>query len=619
MDPLTITTATFTLMQGTTPVPGTVNFAGVTAVFSPTSNLAYDTLYTATIATGAEDLAGNALVTDYVWTFTTGAAPDTTPPTVTFTDPAQAAINVPLNKKIAATFSEAMDPLTITTVTFTLEQADAPLSKAVSFTPGQKATPVSGTVAYTGVTAVFSPTASLASNTLYTATITTGVADLSGNALAGNYAWTFTTDDTADATAPTVSFTDPAGDATGVAVNKKIAVTFSETMDPATVTAATFTLEQGTTPVPGAVICAGVTATFSPISVLAPGTEYTATITAGAADLSGNALAGDYVWTFTTGEIADSVAPTVVSTDPIDGAIGVPVNKTITATFSEAMDPLTVSTATFTLEQGTTPVSGTVAHLGLAATFTPTGGLVANTTYTATVLMEAADLAGNTIAGDYAWTFTTGVSMGQAPIDLGTAGAFAILAGATVTNTGPSIVTGDLGVSPGAAVVGFPPGILNGSIFTGVASAAGQAKLDLTVAFNDAAGRSLGNVSLPGDLGGLTLYPGLYTNSTSVMLSVGNVTLDAQGDENAVFIFQMGSTLTTGSGTQVVLSGGAKAGNIYWQVGTSATLGTTSIFKGNILASASITLATGATLDGRALTQIAAVTLDASTITVPAP
>lgn len=227
----------------------------------------------------------------------------------------------------------------------------------------------------------------------------------------------------------------------------------------------------------------------------------------------------------------------------------------------------------------------------------------------------------SSLPGDMGGSIGFRLTLGEIedPINLGSTNAFAILAGSTVSNTGPSIITGDLGVSPGTAVVGIPPGILNGAIFTGVGSAAGQAKLDLTNAYNEAAGRSTSSISLPGDLSGLTLYPGLYTNSTSVMLSAGNVTLDAQGDSHAVFVFQMGSTLTAGTSTQVILSGGAKATNIYWQVGTSASLGTYSRFKGNILASASITLATGATLDGRALTQDGAVTLDASVITAPAP
>jgi hypothetical protein len=159
---------------------------------------------------------------------------------------------------------------------------------------------------------------------------------------------------------------------------------------------------------------------------------------------------------------------------------------------------------------------------------------------------------------------------------------------------------------------------VNGTIHAADAIAA-QAKIDLLAAYNDAVSRSVGSQTLPGNLGGLTFTPGLYTNSTSVLISGGNVTLDAQGDANAVFIFKMGSTLTTGPGSQVILSGGAKASNVYWQVGSSATLDTTTIFKGNILAAISITLKTGAKLDGRALTQTGAVTLDTNTITVPAP
>jgi hypothetical protein len=308
--------------------------------------------------------------------------------------------------------------------------------------------------------------------------------------------------------------------------------------------------------------------------------------------------------------------PAVVSTAPADGAIGVPIDKAVSATFSKAMDPLTITAATFTLYQGTTAVPGTLSYAGVTATLTPDLAFASNTTYTAAVWMEAADLEGRTLVSDRVWNFTTGVTSVQAPIALGAANNFAILAGSTVVNTGASVITGDLGLSPGTEVVGFPPGILHGTIFTGAAAA--LPKADLTAAFIEAANQSAGAVSLPGDLSGLTLFPGLYTNSTSVLLSAGNVTLDAQGDADAVFLFQMGSTLTTGSGTRVILSGGARAANVYWQVGTSATLGTTSTFQGNILAGEAITLTTGATLEGRALTQIAAVTLDAAVITVPA-
>ncbi len=206
---------------------------------------------------------------------------------------------------------------------------------------------------------------------------------------------------------------------------------------------------------------------------------------------------------------------------------------------------------------------------------------------------------------------------GEAPVALGSAAKFGVLAGATVTSTGETKVTGDLGVGPGGAVTGFPPGIVNGTIHASDPVAA-QAEADLTLAFNDAAGRTTAPATVAGNLGGLTLTPGLYKSTSSLAISSGDLTLDAQGDANAVFLFQMASTLTTTAGRKVILAGGARAANIYWQVGTSATLGTDSVLKGNILADQSITLNTRAALEGRALARIGAVALDANTITVPA-
>jgi hypothetical protein len=188
----------------------------------------------------------------------------------------------------------------------------------------------------------------------------------------------------------------------------------------------------------------------------------------------------------------------------------------------------------------------------------------------------------------------------QAPVVLGAAGNFAVLAGSTVTNTGASQVTGDLGVSPGTAVTGFPPGTVNGTIHAGDPAAA-QAIADLTTAIGDAAGRTVGPVSVAGNIGGQTLTPGLYASTSSLAISSGDLTLDAQGNANAVFIFQIASSLTTTSGRQVILAGGAQSSNIFWQVGSSATIGTNSVFKGTIMALQSITFATGATLDGRSL------------------
>src|SRR5437762_367156 len=194
MDPLTITPVTFTLKQGTTDVAGTVNYAGVTATFNPLSTLAANTTYTATITTGARDLAGNALATGFSWSFTTGVTPDTTRPIVSSTVPANAATGVAISHKIAATFRAAMDPLTITQVTFTLKQGT---------------TAVAGTVISAGVTATFNPVSPLAPNALYTAPITTLVRDPALYGPATGFSWSFTTGVTPDTTPPIVSATVP--------------------------------------------------------------------------------------------------------------------------------------------------------------------------------------------------------------------------------------------------------------------------------------------------------------------------------------------------------------------------------------------------------------------------
>ena len=181
--------------------------------------------------------------------------------------------------------------------------------------------------------------------------------------------------------------------------------------------------------------------------------------------------------------------------------------------------------------------------------------------------------------------------------NLGSAGSFAVLAASTVTNTGWSAISGDLGLSPGTSVTGFPPGMLAGTQYIADPASA-QAQLDLTAAYNDAATRTVGAITLAGNLGGMTLAPGLYKSTSSLEISSGDLTLDAKGDASAVYIFQMGSTLVTTVGRKVILAGGAQAANIYWQVGSSATLGVSSVFKGTIMAMASITATTGASVEG---------------------
>lgn len=522
-------------------------------------------------------------------------------PEVISTDPLSGETGVVLSKKVTATFNEPMNASTINNTTFTVRQGS---------------TQIAGIVSYSGNTATFTPASFFAVNTLYTATITTGAKDPEENALRTNHVWSFTTGTSSSSNQPKVISTDPIHGATGVALNKKITADFNKVMDPTTITTATFLLNQGATVITGIVTYTGTTAKFSPSSNLSPGLVYTATITTGAKDLAGNPIGANYIWTFTTGTALDITPPTVITTDPADFATNVLLNKIVTAKFSESMDPATINSVTFTLMQGATTIPGTVSYSGITASYDPTSNLSSGTTYTATIKVGAEDLAGNSIVSDYVWSFNTGTAAGQATVDLATAGNFAILAGAGITNTGLTIVNGDAGTSPTGTVTGFPPGIVNGSINAADPIAA-QAKIDLTTAYNDAQGRTTGSISLAGDLSGLTLAPGLYTNSSSVMLSAGNVTLDAQGDANAIFIFQMASTLTTNPGTTVILTGGAQAKNIFWSVGSSATLGTNSIFYGNVLADQSISLNTGAVLNGRALTRIGAVTLQSNQINMP--
>ena len=211
----------------------------------------------------------------------------------------------------------------------------------------------------------------------------------------------------------------------------------------------------------------------------------------------------------------------------------------------------------------------------------------------------------------------------KAAITLGTAGDFAVLAGSTVTNTGSSVINGgDVGVSPGTAIDGFPPGIVVPPFTMHAADAvASQAQLDLTTAYDAAAALAPTQVLTDTDLGTLTLTPGVYFFSSTAALT-GRLTLNAQNDPNAQFVFQIGSTLTTASNSSVVtINGGSMPGsNVFWQVGSSATLGTGTAFEGHILALTSITLTTGASIiNGSALARNGAVTLDGNTIVVPEP
>ncbi|MGC1658844.1 MAG: Ig-like domain-containing protein [Candidatus Acidiferrales bacterium] len=619
MAPASITATTFTLSgPGTTPVAGAVTYAGTIATFTPTAALAGGTLFTAIITTGATDPTGNPLAANFVWTFTTEGQP-----AVTSTNPISAAVNVPINQKITATFGEPMSAATII----------APTTVTLATTTG--ATPVTAAVIYDAAsdTAILTPAANLAPSTQYTATITTAAHNPAGKALAANYVWSFTTGTVADASAPTVFSTNPADVATNVPPNQKIAAVFSKAMNPVTISApGAFSLMTtvGAVPVTGTVTydTASNTAIFTPTANLANSTQFTATISSAVTDLSGNALAtggATNPWTFTTGTTLDVTAPTVTVTNPADAATAVPVSTTISATFSTAMNPTTITTESFlvTATADGTPVSGTVAYdpADQIATFTPSADLDASTQYTAAISPAVEDLAGNALVAGLVpnpWSFTTGTGTGTAlaPINLGSAGNFAIMANAAITTTGGGIVNGDAGLG-GAGSDGLSPSQVNGTIY-GPGPVVTQAETDLLTAYNQAVADSA-NSTTETDIGGLTLTPGLYVASTTLDIST-NVTLDAQGNPNAVFVFKVGSSLTTAG--SVILAGGAKASNIFWQIGASATIANATTFEGSILANTSITVGTTAIVNGRLLAGsgpggAGSVTFDGTSVSVP--
>ena len=238
-----------------------------------------------------------------------------------------------------------------------------------------------------------------------------------------------------------------------------------------------------------------------------------------------------------------------------------------------------------------------------------------------TVILRIADL----IARHAALVLLAAMAPGspvfaQVAPPLGTVQNFAVLGGSTVTNTGPTIISGDLGVYPGTAITGFPPGLQIAGMTDAADAVALQAQNDNTAAYNYLAGEACSpsnTFSVPADIGGLTLVAGVYCFASSAQLT-GTLTLDAQGDPGAVWVFQVASTLITASSSNILLINGAQQCNVFWQVGSSATIGTNSAFVGSIFALTSIALTTDATLAGRALAQTGAVTMDSNTVSVSA-
>ncbi|PKL10082.1 MAG: hypothetical protein CVV51_00480 [Spirochaetae bacterium HGW-Spirochaetae-7] len=331
----------------------------------------------------------------------------------------------------------------------------------------------------------------------------------------------------------------------------------------------------------------------------------------------------------------DSSNPTVVSTIAADNATGVAINKTISATFDESMDSSTIVADNFTVFSPTEAVVGSVTYdkPNKRAIFAPSANLAADTLYTATVKTGTLDLAGNSLAQNKVWTFTTALNAaGPAPVSLGTAGNYAILAKSAISTVPSSDITGDVGLSPAAEsyMTGFSQtdatGYATSPQVTGFLYAADMtpptptymttAISDMELAYTDAAGRILPDyLELgTGAIGGLTLVPGLYkwTNSVTMASDVA-----ISGDANDVWILQIDGNLSSSSATRITLSGGAQASNIFWQVAGEVTLGTTSHFEGIILSKTAVTMNTGATMNGRILAQTN-VALDQATVTEPA-
>jgi hypothetical protein len=458
----------------------------------------------------------------------------------------------------------------------------------------------------------------------------------------------------ADITAPTVISIAPADLASSIAINTNITATFSEAMNASTINSTTFTVKLGSTPVAGAVTYVGTTAIFKPTSVLIGNTAYTATITTGVKDLAGNALAATKTWTFTTNTTIDNTAPTVSSVFPADTATGVLRNANIVANFSETMDPSTINISSFTLMQGSTPINGAVTS-GTTATFHPTSNLTANTLYTATITTGVKDLAGNPLATAKIWSFTTGSTTGATPANLGEAGRFVILSSQGVSTTGVTAVSnGDIGVEDQARsfLTGFTASGSTGN-FTELTGGTSYAPNDAnpspfpvplhyatlpvgspwatTLAMINQSRTDLGNAYTflatdpnPGaptqvlatELGTLTLTPGVYKTASNVAITTGTLTLDAQGDPNAVWIFSIDGTLTTGApGGSMAIIGNGQAKNVFWRVAGTTTIGAGTTFYGNVLDYATVNLLAGANVTGRLFSKTAAVTLISDTVT----
>ncbi len=329
------------------------------------------------------------------------------------------------------------------------------------------------------------------------------------------------------------------------------------------------------------------------------------------------------------------VAPTVTSTSPLHHDTDVAMNAAVTATLSAPMEPSTVTAATMTLRQDAGFVVGAVSYSGSTAIFVPTTQLSANTEYTATLTTGAKSLAGLSVASPFVWSFTTGSSLskGPAPVGLGSAGNFVVLAKTAISTVPPSVITGEVGLSPAAQsfVTGFSLVADATNVFarstqvTGKIYSANDAvptPSELTVAVSNLEGAYVDAASRPlpdftelhgGAIGGQVLVPGLYKWTSALSIATD---LTIAGGANDVWIFQTSGDLSSAAATRITLSGGAQARNVFWQVAGKVTLGATSHFEGIVLCKTEVTLQTGASINGRVLAQ-SQVALQQATVRSP--
>ncbi len=616
-----------------------------------------------------------------------GVAP--TPPVVTTVSPANNAISVPVNSTIAVTFDQAMAAGSIFAVTCAAPCVNPTGSVALNGAGTVATFTLIPATTFAPLT-LYTVTATAPTNAVGQPLPTPFVSRFITAGIAAD-----TNRPRVSSTAPATTSPGPTlGVATNASIAAIFTKDMNEASIEA-LAPATFTVTcAGPCVSPTGVVSYSAnsrTAIFVPAAPLTAATTYTATLTTAATDLAGNALAGNqaalpaasaYVWTFTTAAAGAAGNVTVLSTVPLAAATGVCPNATVNATFAVPsglrMDPLSVTNTTFTVTgpaPGLTPVAAVTVSLdaatGRIATFTPAAALLLNTTYSARIVSGASgvkDLAipANPLAADVIWTFTTAATACTvlAPVPLNTVAPYGTFGGsAGMTNSGIlSVINGNIGTiaTSTSSITGFHDtngdiyteslganvGAVNGTIYTCTNSTTGptsaapnavncaiatQARLDAQTAYLQLAGLPPG--ANPGaNLAALTLTPGVYTSpSGSFLIQGGDLTLDAQGDANAVFVFQMAQTLTVGgpgvaAPQSIVLAGGAQAKNVFWQVGSFATINAAGggTMVGTIIAQAGASFSTVGnvnlvTLNGRALSLGASVTIVNTIINVPAP